>query len=233
MVRKTIIAVILCLVVLLLSGCNSREDVKYLTPEEMTEYVQERVGEEIELVSVVADESKDRIDYVYNIVSRDIDFEVSARKWAPTIDGAVFGNYTLAISIKYTEGVKKHYQAEGGKLAEVYNLRYQLLKNAVGYITVDAYSDIDNLTDFIIALDRLYALEIIDIPFDDETVGFIKFSDRCSIGGVSFSRDSNSRLNRDTLKEKIIEKYVIGLKMADLTDSAIPKDIWDKYSSES
>jgi hypothetical protein len=216
---------------LLLSACNSKSDVKHLTQEEMQEYVQDRIGEKVELVSTTGDESGNgQMKYIFNIVERDIDFEVTAQKWADGIDGARFGNYKLVIHVKYENGVVKHYKNESEKLAEEYSVEYEVSEYGGGATRTGSYMDIDNLTEFIIGLDRLYAFEITKKFLDYPSVGTIRFSETGGrVSGLEFSHDSKKRLNHEDLKYEIATTYLRRLKQEGLTDSTVPQDAWDKY----
>ena len=126
-------ALSLLLFALLFSACNSIEDIKHLTQNEMLKYVQDRIGEEVALVSVEGDETGDgQMTYIFNVVARDINFEVTARKWVGSLDGMRMGNYELVIHVKYEGGIVKHFQKESAELAERYNVEYKVNEHGGG-----------------------------------------------------------------------------------------------------
>jgi len=240
-VKTRRIVMVLCVLLFLLAGCNSIEDVKHLTEKQMLKYVQDRIGEEVELISVNGDiGGNDPVTYQFVIVDRDIEFEVSAHKFVSGIDLMRLGNYKLLIYLRYIEDVKAHYQAESAKLAEKYQVGYELHIAENGKVTsfaettVGSYNDIDSLTDFFIELDKLYAFEL--KPKDKASnIGFsgIYFSSSEDLFyGPDFSRSHKARLERDELKEALTKKYVLSLKADDKRDPAIPQKVWDKYNLE-
>ena len=247
---KTVkIVFFVCAFLFLLAGCNSIEDVKHLTEKQMQKYVQNRIGEEVELISVNGDiGGNDPVTYQFNIVDRDIEFEALAYKFVSGIDLMRLGNYKLEIYIGYEESVKAHYQTESAKLAEKYNLAYELQKSDSGETTgiaktfIGSYDDIDDLADFFIELDRLYAFELKSKYFKSELkvgnimglgVGVIHFfSSSYEFSGPDFSHSHKARLERDELKEALTKKYVLSLKADDKRDPTIPQEVWDKYNLE-
>ena len=221
---------VLCIVFSLLVSCNKKSDVKHLSPDEMFEYVQSVIGEEIALVNVDGEEPDNRITYIFNIVSRDIDFEVEATKAVHNLNGLRLGNYKLVITIRYITGIKQHYREESAQLAEKYNVKYNLRNSVSARITVNSYDDIDKLTDFMIVLDRLYAFDIIKPDaIASLTHNEAIYFDSCSVIAPVYSTDRNKRLNREDLKEEIIKRYVAALKSAGRTDIAIPRELLEKY----
>jgi hypothetical protein len=167
--------------------------------------------------------------YIFNIVERDIDFEVTAQKWADGIDGARFGNYKLSISIGYMAGVKQYYFEKAKELAKEYNLVYDLGQFASGKTTASTYMDVENLAKFICSLDSLYAFKLKKAHIAAPYVGGVLFASGGEVSGLEFSRDSNNRLNPEDLKKEITTIYLRMLKANGLTDSTVPQDVWDKY----
>jgi len=240
-VKTVKIVFFLCTFLFLLAGCNSIEDVKHLTEKQMQKYVQDRIGEEVELISIIGDiGGNDPVKYQFVIVDRDIEFEVSAHKYVYALDSIRLGNYELLIYLRYVEGVKAHYQAESAKLAEKYQVGYELRISVYGTVTsnatttVGSYNDIDSLTDFFIELDKLYAFEL--KPKDKASniglSGIYFSSSEDLFYGPDFSRSHKARLEREELKEALTRKYVLSLKADDKRDPTIPQEVWDKYNLE-
>ena len=73
---KKFLKVILILIVMItITGCNSREDVEHLSQKELIKYVEKNITEEIQFIEINTQDVENYI-YTFKLVDRDINFKV-------------------------------------------------------------------------------------------------------------------------------------------------------------
>ena len=158
--HKLIICIFL-IILFILTGCNSREDVKHISKENAIKYVNKIIDEPVEYVNQLGEEEDDTISHVFKLIERNIDFFVSSSIRAPSIDGSQFGNYKESLYINYESAIifNNNYVSQREKLAQKYNIQ-ETLDGTDKYhyytTTINNYNDLSNLTNFYLELDKLY-----------------------------------------------------------------------------
>lgn len=258
---KRVIICMLCISFLLFASCNSREDVKHSSQDEIINYVADAIGEDISLVGVEGSETDPMITYTFMIDTRNVTFTASSVISALFIDGSQFGNYGEEIYIKYEEGIaeSEQYIAERLKIAEKFSIEEVDNDYGSAVIEIKNYNDIDRLAQYTVAVDHLYGFKedepdsvshigIGVISFNDiglnatisaETEAFDNASNSsastnsCSIDGPLLSTNEKNRLKYEHVYDYIVSAYVTQMKQFNLFDRTIPDHIWNSYDIQS
>ena len=123
---------------ILLTSCNSREDVTHMSQDQMTEYVMEAIDEPITFVSAKGNAEDPVVTYVYKLDERDITFEATSVITALGVDGSRFGNYDEEMQY-FPVKVPKLEKVNGeGKY-----YRIQEARDEYGYIVYEDKKDSD------------------------------------------------------------------------------------------
>lgn len=236
---KKIIKVILMLIVMItITGCNSREDVEHLSQEELIKYVKNNITEKVEFIESNT-ENTDNYIYTFKLVDRNINFKIKDYIYnnGLNIDATqfydkyersiIFNDYVLSIVNNLEEkrlSIKNKYNIE-----EIY---YSKIGSHI--ITIKDYTDLSNLSKYIVELDNLYQFNIKDIKKtelkDSILVDTIRFSKNySSIESIPYSTSKKARLKYDKVYKQLEERYIQQLKQFNITDNTIPNDIWNKY----
>ncbi|MDP4177614.1 MAG: hypothetical protein Q8900_04650 [Bacillota bacterium] len=231
--KKIKIIIVLLISILLLSACNSRQDVKHISQKDMVKYVKDAIGEKVSLVSVDGSENRDVMTYVFQLDSRNITFKATSIISGLSIDGAQIGDYKEEINIKYEEGIaeSEYYINKRSQIAKDLNINDEDMEFGLAIVHVNNYEDINKISQFAIKLDKLYAFNekkpdnIIHID-----LGSISFSDPGNaIEGPQFSKSKNKRLKYNNVYNEIVDSYIKQLKKFNDCDNTIPKNICNKY----
>ena len=236
---RKILKVFLILVVMMsITGCNSREDVQHLSQKNLIKYVEKNIGEKIKFVGI---NTQDPDDYIYNfkLINRNINFEIRdyIHNTGVNIDATQFyDNYERSIIFDdYIISIINNLEQTRVNILKKYNFREEFFDNIGAHIiTVKDYNDLSNLSKYIVELDNLYQFNIKDVDKIElwnadlaDVIGFSKTE--CSIEGISYSTSTKTRLKYDSVYKQLEEKYIKHLKKFNLTDDTIPQKVWDKY----
>ena len=231
--NRTIAGFLLFIGILLLTACNSREDVQHISQKDMVQYVKAAVGEEVSLVRVNGNDEDSVMTYEFKLNGRDATFTATSVISALSLDGAQIGNYSESIYIKYEEGIaeSESYIAERARAAKELGIRDEDMKFGLSIIALDNYKDIDKAARFVVRLDELYAFnEKKPERIEHIDAGAISFHDPGnSIDGPRFSTNKNSRLKYKDVYSEIAASYIKQLKKFGDRDPEIPEKIWGKY----
>lgn len=218
---------------ILLTSCNSRDDVTHMSQDQMTEYVMEAIEEPISFVSATGNAEDPVVTYVYKLDDRDITFEATSVITALGIDGSRFGNYDEEIYIYYEEGIAKsdYYSKERVRIGNALDIDEEDENFILSIINVENYEDIGKLAQYAVELDTLYGFNEIKpermVPIN---LGALSFSDPGnSIEGPRFSVNNKSRLKYDEVYNEIVASYIAQLIQFDQTDETIPEAVWSRY----
>ncbi len=221
---------------LLLTSCNSREDVAHMNQDKMTKYVVDAIDEPITFVSVVGNPVDPVMTYIYKLEDRDITFEATSVITALGVDGARFGNYDEEIYIYYEEGIAKsdYYSTERLRIGNALDIDEEDENFVLSIINANNYKDIEKLAQYAVEIDALYAFNeskperIVAI-----NVGVLSFSNPGnSIEGPRFSTNENKRLSYEDVYSEMVEAYIAQLIQFDQTDDTIPEEVWRRYAKE-
>lgn len=236
---RKILKVFLILVVMMsITGCNSREDVQHLSQKNLIKYVEKNIGEKIKFVGI---NTQDPDDYIYNfkLINRNINFEIRdyIHNTGVNIDATQFyDNYERSIIFDdYIISIINNLEQTRVNILKKYNFREEFFDNIGAHIiTVKDYNDLSNLSKYIVEIDNLYKFNInnveeIGLSIADliDVISF--FETECSIEGISYSTSTKTRLKYDSVYKQLEEKYIKHLKKFNLTDDTIPQKVWDKY----
>lgn len=227
--------VLLALVVstILLTSCNSREDVTHMSQEQMTEYVKEAIDEPITFVSTTGNAEDPVVTYVYKLDDRDITFEATSVITALGVDGSRFGNYNEEIYIYYEEGIAKsdYYSKERIRIGNALDIDEEDANFVLSMINVENYEDIGKLAQYAVELDTLYGFnEIKPDRMTPINLGALSFSDPGnSIAGTRFSTNKKERLVYEQVYNEIVASYIAQLTQFDQMDETIPEEVWNQY----
>ncbi len=218
---------------ILLTSCNSREDVTHMSQDQMTEYVMEAIEEPISFVSATGNAEDPVVTYVYKLDDRDITFEATSIITALGVDGSRFGNYDEEIYIYYEEGIAKsdYYSQERVRIGNALDIDEEDENFVLSIINVENYEDIGKLAQYAVELDMLYGFNEIKpermVPIN---LGALSFSaPGNSIEGPRFSVNNKSRLKYDEVYNEIVASYIAQLIQFDQTDETIPEAVWSRY----
>lgn len=228
--------VLLALVVstILLTSCNSREDVTHMSQDQMTEYVMEAIDEPITFVSATGNAEDPVVTFIYKLDERDITFESTSVITAPGVDGSRFGNYDEEIYIYYEEGIAKsdYYSTERLRIGNALNIEEEDQNFVLSIINAKNYEDISKLAQYAVELDKLYGFNELKpdrmVPIN---IGALSFSDPGnSIEGPRFSTNEKKRLIYDEVYNEMVASYIAQLIQFDQTDETIPEEVWSQYA---
>lgn len=235
---KKILKVILILVVIMaITGCNSRDDVEHLSQDGLIKYVENNITEEVQFVEVNI-QDVDNYIYTFKLIDRDINFEVydSIRNYGLSIDGSqIYDHYKRSISFNdYVVSIMENLEHDRLNILNKFNFEEKYYDYGAHVITIEDYTDLSNLCKYIVELDSLYMFNIKSVKkiglTNDVLADVISFSKTdSSIEGIAYSTNKNARLTYNIVFNQLEEQYVKQLKKFNLTDDTIPNDIWDKY----
>ena len=208
-----------------MTGCNSREDVEHLSQEELIEYVEKNITEEIEFV----DRNTQDIDnyiYTFKLVDRNINFKVkdSIRNKGLNIDATQFyDDYERSIIFNdYVISILKDLEQKRLDILNKYNFKEIYYDRSGSHtIKIKDYTDLVNLYQFNIKDREQIKVDLADV------ISF--YSTECSIKGVPYSTSKKTRLKYDTVYKQLEEQYIKKLKTFNLTDETIPNNVWNNY----
>lgn len=238
-IAKKIVRVVLAVMFLItVTGCNSREDVEHLSEKKLIKLVENTVKEDVEFVERNTDD-EDRYVYIFNLVNRNIDFKVYdlIENYGLNIDSSQFyDNYKNIISFgNYFRSIIENLESERLNILNQYNFEEEYYSFGGHNITIKDYSDLSNLSKYIVQIDDLYNFNIKKskkIKFNNElmtdSVSFSKTG--CDIDGIPYSTSDNSRLTYETVINELERNYIERLKWFGLKDDLIPQNIWNKYT---
>lgn len=218
----------------LLTSCNSREDVTHMSQDQMTEYVMEAIDEPITFVSATGNAEDPVVTYVYKLGDRDITFEATSVITALGVDGSRFGNYDEEVYIYYEDGIAKsdYYSKERIRIGNALDVEEEDENFVLSIINVKNYEDIDKLAKYAVELDTLYGFnEIKPERMVHINLGALSFSDPGnSIEGPSFSTNKKNRLIYEDVYNEIVASYIAQLVQFDQMDETIPEEVWRQYA---
>lgn len=218
---------------ILLTSCNSREDVTHMSQDQMTEYVMEAIDEPFTFISATGNAEDPVVTYVYELDERDITFEATSVITALGVDGSRFGNYVEEIYIYYEEGIAKsdYYSKERVRIGNALDIDEEDENFVLSIIKVKNYEDIGKLAQYAVELDTLYGFNEIKsermVPIN---LGALSFSDPGnSIEGPRFSTNKKERLVYEQVYNEIVASYIAQLVQFDQMDETIPEAVWRQY----
>ena len=154
LIKVSIVIISVIFILSTFTACKSREEI---THSDILKYTENAIGEDISLINVDGEETDDLITYTFNIDKRNITFTVTSFITSMQIDDTQVGGYYEEIVVNYEEQIAENYTSERNILAQKYNINYEYLDYGLAIIHVQNYNDIDNLSNFIAELDKLYA----------------------------------------------------------------------------
>ena len=227
---------LLLVVILGVVGCNSEEDVELLSQEELIKYVTNHIDEAVEFIDMDIQDDKNYV-YTFKLVDRNINFKVRDYIYdgGLNIDGAqFFSDYKHEIRMDdYVVQIVKENETKRLDILQKYGFQeeyYEVLGSHS--IKVKDYTDIANLSKYLVELDNLYQFNIRNV--NEIALGNVDLIDILSFANFSmeeieFSANKNSRLKESEVYKKIEEKYIKQLKNFNLSDENISKEVWNKY----
>lgn len=236
---KKFLKVFLVLIVMItITGCNSREDVEHLSQKDLIKYVEKNITEEIQFIESNTHDVDNYI-YTFKLVDRNINFQIRdyIHNDGLNIDATQFyDDYEHSIIFNdYVISISNNLEQKRLTILDKYDFEEIYYDNIGSHIiTIKDYTDLSNLSKYIVELDSLYQFNIKDIEeielWNVDLADAISFSKtECSIGGVSYSTNNKSRLNYDKVYKQLEEQYINQLKQFNLTDETIPNNVWNKY----
>ncbi len=217
-ILKIVLLLLLCLLLWIVTGCNSRKDVFLSSEDEITDYVESVIEEPVRYVRTVEFEEHSSALYIYVLQDREIEFEVEARIEADSFEALQLSNYHEVIKIKYEEAIMydDFYVEERLKLAEKYDVLDEFDdERAHPYfsIKIEEFSDLEKIAKYIKEVDALYffmerkpeKVEHIDINLYAKTVGALyatKNGDK-----FEFSRNKKDEIDEMELLEQLQIMY--------------------------
>lgn len=235
---KKFLKVILILIVMItITGCNSREDVEHLSQKELIKYVEKNITEEIQFIEINTQDVENYI-YTFKLVDRDINFKVEDLiiNHGMNVDGSQFyDDYKRLIVLKdYIISILNNFEQKRLNILSKYNFEEKYYDYGAHVITINDYTDLPNLSKYIVELDNLYQFNIKDVEeielWNVDLADVISFSKtESSIEGVSYSTNKKARLKYDNVYKELEEQYIKQLKQFNLTDGTIPNNVWNKY----
>lgn len=236
--KKILKAILILIIMITITGCNSKEDVEHLSRKDLIKYVKKNITEEIQFIESNTQDVDNHI-YTFKLVDRNINFQIRdyIHNSGLNIDATQFyDNYERSIIFNdYVLSILNNLEQKRLSIKNKYNFEEIYYDNIGSHIiTIKDYTDLSNLSKYIIELDNLYQFNIKDIEkielWNVDLTDVINFSKtESSIEGVSFSTNKKLRLKYDTVYKQLEEQYVKQLKKFNLTDETIPKNIWNKY----
>lgn len=236
--KKKLFFIFICGIMILgITGCNSREEVEHLSQKDLIKYVEHNITEKIQFIESNT-QDVDNYIYTFKLVDRNINFEVQDLiiNQGLNLDGSQFYNdYKQSIVLKdYVISILNNLEQERLTILNKYNFTEKYYNYGAHVITVDDYNDLSNLSRYIVEIDNLYQFNIEDV--ETKNLGNVNLADvisfsktESSIEGVSYSTSKKARLKYKKVYKILEEQYITLLKKFNLTDDTIPKDIWNKY----
>ncbi len=225
---------ILVVSILLLTSCNSQEDVAHMNQDKMTKYVTDAIDEPVTFDSVVGNPEDPVMTYVYKLEDRDITFEATSVITALGVDGTRFGNYDEEIYIYYEEGIVKsdYYSTERLRIRNALEIDEEDENFVLSIINANNYEDINKLAQYAVELDMLYDFkEIKPERLVAINLGVLSFSNPGnSIEGPRFSTNEKKQLIYEDVYNEMVASYIAQLIQFDQTDEKIPEDVWKRYA---
>lgn len=236
---KKFLKVFLALIVMItITGCNSREDVEHLSQKDLIKYVEKNITEEIQFIESNT-QDVDNYIYTFKLVDRNINFQIRdyIHNDGLNIDATQFyDDYERSIIFNdYVISILNNLEPKRLTILDKYDFEEIYYDNIGSHvITIKDYTDLSNLSKYIVELDSLYQFNIKDIEkielWNVDLADVISFSKtECSIGGISYSTNKKSRLSYDKVYKQLEEQYINQLKQFNLTDETIPNNVWNKY----
>lgn len=236
--RRLIKVFLILIVMITILGCNSREDVEHLSQEDLIKYVENNITEKIEFIDSNT-ENADKYIYTFKLVDRNINFKIKDYIYnnGLNIDATQFyDKYERSIIFNdYILSIVNNLEEKRLAIKNKYNIEEIYYKNIGSHtITIKDYSDLSNLSKYIVELDKLYQFNIKDIEKielkDSILVDTIRFSKNySSIESIPYSTSKKARLKYDKVYKQLEGRYINQLKQFNITDKTIPNDIWNKY----
>ena len=236
--KKKLFFIFICGIMILgITGCNSREEVEHLSQKDLIKYVEHNITEKTQFIENNT-QDVDNYIYTFKLVYRNINFEVQDLiiNQGLNLDGSQFYNdYKQSIVLKdYVISILNNLEQERLTILNKYNFTEKYYNYGAHVITVDDYNDLSNLSRYIVEIDNLYQFNIEDV--ETKNLGNVNLADvisfsktESSIEGVSYSTSKKARLKYKKVYKILEEQYITLLKKFNLTDDTIPKDIWNKY----
>lgn len=235
--KKFLKAILILIIMITITGCNSREDVEHLSQKDLIKYVEKNITEEIQFIESNT-QDVDNYIYTFKLVNRNINFNVedSIRNHGLNIDASQFyDDYKRTIIFTdYIKSILYNLEQERLNILNKYNFEEKYYNYGAHVITVNDYTDLSNLSKYIVELDNLYQFNVKDIGKTE--LGLADFADVISfsktesaIEGVSYSTNNKTRLKYDKVYNQLEEQYIKELKQFNLTDETIPQNVWNKY----
>lgn len=236
--KKFIKVILMLIVVITITACNSREDVEHLSQKDLIKYVEKNITEEIQFIESNT-QDVDNYIYTFKLVDRNINFQIRdyIHNSGLNIDATQFyDNYERSIIFNdYVLSILNNLEQRRLSIKNKYNFEEIYYDNIGSHIiTIKDYTDLSNLSKYIVELDNLYQFNIKDIEeielWNVDLADVISFSKtQSAIEGISYSTSEKTRLKCDKVYKQLEEQYVKQLKQFNLTDETIPNDIWNKY----
>ena len=235
---KNILKIFLVLVfMIIITGCNSREDVEHLSQKDLINYVKNNITEEIQFIEKNTQDT-DKYIYTFKLVDRNINFEVRdyIHNSGLNIDATQFyDDYKRSIIFNdYVISILNNSEQQRLNILSKYNFE-EIYYDSIGshIITIKDYEDLANLSKYIVEVDNLYQFNIRDINkielWNVDLADVIIFSKTdSSIDGISYSTNKKARLKYDSVYKQLEEQYIRQLKNFNLDDDTIPQSVWNK-----
>lgn len=235
--KKFLKAILILIVMITITGCNSREDVEHLSQKDLIKYVENNITEEIQFIESNT-QDVDNYIYTFKLIDRNINFKVedSIRNHGLNIDATQFyDDYKRTIIFNdYIKSILDNLEQKRLNILSKYNFEEKYYNHGAHVITVTDYTDLSNLSKYIVELDNLYKFNIKDVEKiglgNDDLADVISFSKtESAIEGISYSTSEKTRLKYDKVYKELEEQYIKQLKQFNLTDETIPNNVWNKY----
>ena len=215
---KILILFIMSMLILSITGCNSREDVSLSSPDQITMYLETVIDEPIQYIRTEEFKEHSSALYIYNIVERNIEFEVEAYILAEKFEEAQLSNYHEYVRVGYEDAIEldPYYVEERIKLAKEYGINDEYTKYNTGEffcITVKNYDELEEIVEYIKVLDELYSfkekrpdrIDSVEIMIYSNDFGMIYASK--TGGDFEFSKTKNDKIDEKKLLKKLRKMY--------------------------
>ncbi len=229
----------ICLLSVVMTGCNSREDVSLSSVEEITDYVESVIDEPIRYISTTEYKEHSFASYIYLLEERNIEFEVEAHIRADFFEALQLSNYKEEIEIGYEKAIVNddYYVEERLKTAEKYDvpdIYHNEERDSYFYLKFNEFSELENITKYIKDVDELYSFkekktekaEHIHIYLFSNKVGAIYTS--ATGGHFQFSKTKQDEIKEEELLEQLQIMYVYFGDFRDCKDNSIPDELWNE-----
>lgn len=228
---------ILITLLITLTGCNSKTDVKYMSHNKMLSHVKSNIHEDIKYVQKYIGYHGENV-YEFKLTERNnLIFKVkeSISNHGLNLDGTQFyDNYERNIDFKnYMDTIFDNYKNDKKEILKKYELdKYQEEKSYDSKIIyVNDYTDFMNLSYCIAELDALYKFNINkdNVNYIDKSIGINVKSTDVYISTLSWSMNNKERIKARKFYKKLEEIYIKTLKLEGKVDPKVPKKIYNKY----